>query len=254
MADTIIYCKICDKDTEHMHLAGRVCICSICGESNQANNWKEIQEKIDKRKAEAAASLARTNFGTDLDFPIVITQEQKDKISTRYLAGEAACDLAKEHSVSGKTIRGYVAEARGKANIIGETKAVPVETPATETETQEPKGETNMKLTDENKADIIRRSGAGEATSILAADFHVSDQSIRNVLNAAGKGKKAKKAKSPRATRPAAQPQGDQAGGFKASLQALVDAAVDAKLADLGYVKADELDAKVADALARALK
>lgn len=109
------------------------------------------------------------------------------------------------------------------------------------------------RLTAEEKADIIRRHEAGEANSVLAADFKVSENAIWYTCKKAGKSK-VKRTKSPRASRQAVEPQGEQAGGLKAAIQAMVDVAVEAKLADLGYVKVDELDAKVADAMARALK
>jgi transposase-like protein len=38
------------------------------------------------------------------------------------------------------------------------------------------------KLTDQDKADIIRLVGQGKAIAVLAQDFKVSDQTIRNVV------------------------------------------------------------------------
>jgi len=59
MADTTIFCGHCGKNTEHMHLGGKTCICSICGESNEADNWREIQAEVEKRVKENLAEVAR---------------------------------------------------------------------------------------------------------------------------------------------------------------------------------------------------
>ena len=284
MADANLYCKTCGLTTEHMHLTGRECICSVCGEKTMAKNWKQIKADVEERKRGHQAEVAKRNRAVDdtITPPAENTRKRLSEaevaeIRKRYVeltaGGESRVSawsiLAVDFNVCESTIRAKVSDMPETIPAPAEPIAAQPETEPAAIETKEPQGETKMaKLTAENKADIIRRSGAGEATSVISADFHVSDQTIRNVLNAGGtkKEKKAKKTKSPRgragrrprsprASRQAAQePQGEQAGGLKAAIQAMVDIAVEAKLADLGYVKADELDAKVEAALARALK
>ena len=272
MADATIYCKTCGTDTGHMHLAGRTCICSICGESNLAKNWRQIQADVEECKKGHQAAVAKRNGAEPAKTEPAenarkrLSQAEVAEIRKRYVGltagGKSRWDawvtLSADFGVSETSIRSKVSDMDETNPAPAEPIAVQTETAPAAIETTEPKGETKMaKLTDENKADILRRHGADEATSVLAADFHVSEQTIRNVLNAAAKGSgKSGKKKSPRASKRAAsaEPQGEQAGGLKAALQAMVDAAVEARIADLGYVKADELDAKVADALARALK
>jgi transposase-like protein len=205
------------------------------------------------------------------------SQEQKDRIAARYLAGESAADLAKEYGVSGKTVRGYVAYARQKARA-AETNAAPAETPAAETETETPKEKTmKTKLTDEKIAEI-RADYAGllveertrAAVLELAKKHGISEPTFRKYVRLmdakpakAGRpgrkgGKASQAAKAPRQ-------EGRKPEGFKAALSALVEAAVEARLADLeALVKAEvaksvsitesDLDGRVEAALARALK
>lgn len=54
------------------------------------------------------------------------------------------------------------------------------------------------KLTDEDRADIVRLVGQGKAISVLAEDFRVSEQTIRNVVKqGAAAAKKAARAERP---------------------------------------------------------
>lgn len=275
MADATIYCKTCGTDTGHMHLAGRTCICSICGESNMAKNWKQIQADVEERKKGHQAAVAKRN-GMESEptrtEPAANTRKRLSEaevteIWKRYVeltaGGKSRWDawvtLSADFGVSETSIRSKVADMDETNPAPAEPIAVQTETAPAAIETNEPKGETKMaKLTDENKADILRRHGASEATSVLAADFHVSEQTIRNVLNAAdkasGKIRVAGKKKGPRASKRAAsvKPQGEQAGGLKAALQAMVDAAVEVKVSSM--LDALDLDAKVATAVKAAFE
>jgi DNA-binding CsgD family transcriptional regulator len=284
MADATLYCKTCGDYKEHMHLGGRDCICSECGEKNAAPNWREIEAAVEKRKAANQAAVAGRNAVSAADLGMTTTsQEQKDRIATRYLAGESAADLAKEYGVSGKTVRGYVAYARQKARA-AETNAAPAETPAAETETETPKEKTmKTKLTDEKIAEI-RADYAGllveertrAAVLELAKKHGISEPTFRKYVRLmdakpakAGrpgrKGAKAKRYNTENLHVRVPRQEGRKPEGFKAALSALVEAAVEARLADLeALVKAEvaksvsitesDLDGRVEAALARALK
>jgi len=157
MADATLYCKTCKVETEHMHLSGKVCICSVCGESNAAPNWREIEARINERKKDAASSLARTNsLGTlptdkqEAKEPAIVmppaplpaalwnkptgetemiklTPEQNEQIKTRYEAGEKVADLAAEYKVDRSSV--YDSLRKTKAKRPG--KAAKVKAPKT---------------------------------------------------------------------------------------------------------------------------
>lgn len=104
-------------------------------------------------------------------------------------------------------------EARKKANQAAvskrnypdrETKAPPAETKPATIETEPTKGETNMpkgkKLSDADKAVIIKERKAGAEVAELAKQFKVSTAAIYYTLSHAGKPEKA--AKAPKATNP----------------------------------------------------
>lgn len=192
MADATLYCKTCGDYKEHMHFKGPTCICSECGGNTAAPNWREIEAAVEARKkANQAAVASRNMIGAPGLEPKLVAETQKARIAERYLAGESEADLAKEYSVSGKLVRKYVAQARSKAR---------------QNETNETKGETNMpkgnKLTDQDKADIVRLRGEGEKVSQIAKDFNVSEMSVYYTLAKAKAGKLAKAPKAAKATDP----------------------------------------------------
>lgn len=88
---------------------------------------------------------------------------------------------------------------------------------------------TPNKLSETDKADIIRLVAGGKAIAVLAEDFHVSTQTIRNVVN---KGKKdAKGAPEPaeakkRGRRANKNAPTRSAGGLRGCIEAVAKAAV----------------------------
>jgi len=88
---------------------------------------------------------------------------------------------------------------------------------------------TPNKLSETDRADIIRLVAGGKAVAVLAEDFHVSTQTIRNVVNAGKKSpktapepKKAKKGRKGRA------PDEKSATGKPSGLRAMIEAAASA--------------------------
>ena len=189
MDDATLFCKTCGDYKDHMHFKGPTCICSECGGNTAAPNWREIEAAMEARKkANQAAVASRNMIGAPGLEPKLVAETQKARIAERYLAGESEADLAKEYSVSGKLVRKYVAQARSKAR---------------QNETNETKGETNMpkgkKLTDQDKADIVRLRGEGKKVSEIAKDFHVSEVAVYYVLKNAKAGRPAKVEKAAKA-------------------------------------------------------
>lgn len=92
------------------------------------------------------------------------------------------------------------------------------------------------KLTETDKADILRRHGQGVATAVLAADFQKSEQCIRNVIKAgkaeAEAGPKAPKKgpKGKRGRKPAEKGATVTHGGLREAIEAAVDRLSDVKL------------------------
>lgn len=79
MADTRLMCKVCEEVTDHMHLGGRACICSVCGASNAAPNWREIEAEVEKRKAANQAAVIRRNHA-GIEVPAETKQPKEGKM------------------------------------------------------------------------------------------------------------------------------------------------------------------------------
>lgn len=204
MADAIVKCKTCGIPTEHMHLAGKVCICSICGESNQVKNWKQIQADVEERKKGHQAAVAKA-MGKIEEAGAVkkrLSEAEILEIRKQYVeltaGGKSRWDawvtLSADYGVSETSIRSKVRDLDETNPTPAEPIAAQTETAPAAIETKEPKGENTMKkLTEENIADIKRRKAAGEKPAALAEEFGVNCCSIYAVLSKGGT-KKAKKA------------------------------------------------------------
>lgn len=280
MADAILKCKHCGENTEHMHLSGKVCICSECGEKNDAPNWREIVAAVEARKAGNIAEVARQQ-GAPLVLNTMgaasITPEQQAQLAARYFAGEEMHALAKEYGVSNKVGRGYVAQARDKARK-SETVTPAGETKPSGSETNNPKEETmKTKLTDEKIAEIRADYAAlPEDQRTPAARRELADKhgvSMPTFMKYT-KLMESKPAKAPAGGRKggrrvkAPRPEGraPKAGGLKAAILAMVEAAVEKRMAALekrveqlaesrqDRIDIPDLDKQVEAALARALK
>ena len=116
MADTRIWCKVCGEVTDHMHLEGRTCICSVCGETNRTKDLVSVKKNIATRRAVSQASISRTNLivekiTEEKTMATKLTQEQMDDIRKRMSAatdkkevGTLKEALAKEYGVTTWTI------------------------------------------------------------------------------------------------------------------------------------------------------
>ena len=290
MADANLNCKTCGKITEHMHLAGRECICSICGEKNMAKNWREIAAAVDERKRANQEAVASRNAvsSADLEQPGKQTlampnnsaanarkrlnEAEVAEIRKRYVeltAGgksrwNAWVTLSADFGVSETSIRAKVSDMDKTNPAPARPIAAQPETPAADTETDETKKETNMRkrLTDQEKADIARRYQEGATVSTLSHDFGVTGQCIRTTLKRAKAHRGRKPGRVAKAPRPEAG--APQAGGLKAALQAMVDAAVEQavqkrwdQMEEYFKVKVEcalDIDKQLEAALARVLK
>lgn len=90
-----IFCSKCDDVTGHLHIHGRLCICSTCGQENKAKTI--IKEPVKPAPTEGV---------------MILSDATKAEIVTRRTAGERCDDLAKEYGVTGQTIRN-ICNARG---------------------------------------------------------------------------------------------------------------------------------------------
>lgn len=91
------------------------------------------------------------------------------------------------------------------------------------------------KLTETDKADIVRLVAAGKAIAVLAEDFHVSGQTIRNVVKAAkksGKGAAPKKG-APKPEAAAKERVAGQGEGLRGVIERAAGAAAEAAVKEL---------------------
>jgi len=114
---------------------------------------------------------------------------------------------------------------------------------------------TRKRLSEQEKADIIRRSGEGASFSVLAADFGVAMSTVKRIVKLGGgteAGAAGKPGRKPGRRKGMKLRQVETPAASKFSLRELIEQrvaeAVDARLAEL------DLEAKIEAALARMLK
>ncbi len=121
MADATLYCKTCKEYREHMHLAGRDCICSECGEKNAAPNWREIVAAVEARKAGNVAAVSRNNGGSDPE----LEQVARLPYSERGFREPSNNRKPKENTMKAKLSDEKIAEIRADYAALTEEERTP---------------------------------------------------------------------------------------------------------------------------------
>lgn len=215
MADTRLMCKHCGEETDHMHLAGKVCICSICGEGNDAKNWRDIQAAVEKRQKDNQAEVARRVPGIETDQEL--TAVAKLPYSERGFREPSRNTKPKEKPMkSTKLTDEKIAEIRADYAALPEDKR-------------------------DYAARVALAKKHGVSAPTIGKYVSLMEPKARPAKKPSAPAKPGRKAASP-APKAAEGPAQASGGGLRALIERVVDERINVRLADLGL---ETLDSKV---------